>query len=85
MLYLGDISYSLYLVHGPILHTLGYMTLNLVWFYVTGHDDWGYTIGCLITGVFEAIMVIYAADRFHAGVDAPILRFVKWLQKRVVA
>jgi peptidoglycan/LPS O-acetylase OafA/YrhL len=51
--YLGEISYSLYIVHEPLLHVLGYGIVNVAW-NVTGKDtgfqyQLGFSLGLLLT------------------------------------
>ncbi|KAI5366637.1 putative acyltransferase 3 domain-containing protein [Septoria linicola] len=45
-LYLGKIMFALYLVHGTVLHAVGYAIPHLVWTLVGGHDSsWKWMFG----------------------------------------
>lgn len=83
MQYLGRISYALYLMHGPVLHTVGYAIHRWAWG-VTGTDAEGvaYEAGFALAAVVIVPVVIWAADVFWRSVDAPVVRFAKWLEVR---
>ncbi|KAK3373349.1 acyltransferase [Lasiosphaeria ovina] len=81
--YLGRISYAVYLVHGPVMHTLGYAFERAVWTHITGvQSEFAYVAGFMIASVFVISSVISAADLFWRAVDAPVVRFSRWLEAR---
>ena len=68
--YLGKTSYALYIVHGPLIHIVGYSVTPNVWRYITGMEtafQWwlGLGIGSAILGICVAV----AADWFWRVVD----------------
>lgn len=77
--YFGRISFSLYLMHGPVLHTFGYATERWMWS-ITGIEGAAYNWGFVLASVFVVPMVIWAADVFWRAVDTPTMRFAKWLE-----
>ena len=81
--YFGRISFSLYLVHGPLLHIMGYRLFAWVWSN-TGRDGMlAYCAGFGIAyGVFFAV-VVWVADIFWRAVDVRSVRFASWLERRV--
>jgi peptidoglycan/LPS O-acetylase OafA/YrhL len=79
--YLGRISYAVYLMHGPVLHTLGYAIERWAWG-LTGTEGRAYVAGFILASVFVAPIVIWVSDVFWRAVDAPTVRFAKWLEKR---
>lgn len=81
--YLGRISYSLYIVHGPLIHTIGYWLFPTMW-NLTGHEEpWRYVIGFLAAyATFLAVAVI-VADLFWRAIDAPSVRFAKAVHGKV--
>jgi peptidoglycan/LPS O-acetylase OafA/YrhL len=79
--YLGQISYSMYLMHGPVLHTVGYAVERGVWD-VMGTEGGRYAGGFAVAAVVVVPVVIWAADVFWRAVDAPVVRFAKWLEGR---
>ncbi|KAK2839222.1 hypothetical protein FQN49_006355 [Arthroderma sp. PD_2] len=82
--YLGKISYALYLMHGPAMHTVGYMLEN--WAYsVTGVDGNWYNAGFILGACFCVPTVIWWADVFWRAVDIPAVRFAKWLEQKCIA
>jgi peptidoglycan/LPS O-acetylase OafA/YrhL len=81
--YLGSISYSLYIVHGPLIHTLGYAVFPLFWS-ITGRDEtWRYIVGFTAAYVVLVGVVIWVADVFWRTVDMPCVRLGKRFEKFV--
>ncbi|KAF4632894.1 hypothetical protein G7Y89_g5231 [Cudoniella acicularis] len=73
--YLGDISYALYIVHGPILFTAG------TWFYDTyGQVEGIWQWGAAFAGaaLFNTILCVWAGDLFWRGIDVKSVEFAKW-------
>lgn len=63
--YIGSISFLLYLVHGPVLHLLGYsLVLKL-------QKAMGGELGLALALVFLTPIVIWIADLFWRAVDKP--------------
>ncbi|KAI1845207.1 hypothetical protein JX266_008754 [Neoarthrinium moseri] len=77
--YFGRISYALYLMHGPVIHTAGYMVERWAWS-VTGTDGAAYTRGFMLASAFNIPLVIWAADVFCRAFDVPTVKFAKWLE-----
>ncbi|KAI0842548.1 acyltransferase [Hypoxylon sp. FL0890] len=80
--YFGRISYALYLMHGPVMHTVGYMVEKRAWDY-TGTEGSSYNWGMVLASVIDIPLVIWAADIFWRAVDAPTVRFTKWLETKL--
>lgn len=83
--YLGKISYALYLVHGCYIHTGGYLIEKFIYDNVTGLEGNQYNIGFTISGCIALPIVIWWADVFWRGVDAPSVKFAKWIETQVKA
>jgi peptidoglycan/LPS O-acetylase OafA/YrhL len=66
--YLGQISFSLYLIHVPLIGSL--MTLFIVRFYVPPHD----TIIIILAAVLIVPVVLMCADLMNRFVDVPSVR-----------
>lgn len=81
--YLGKISYAIYLMHGPVMHTVGYGIERWAWG-ITGTEGHWYTIGFVLASVFVIPSVVWVADVFWRAIDAPIVRFAKWLETKCV-
>ena len=80
--YFGRISYALYLMHGPVIHTVGFMVERRIWDF-TGTEDSAYNLGCVLASFINIPLVIWAADIFWRAVDAPTVRFTKWLETKL--
>ena len=80
--YLGNISYALYIVHGPMLDLLAGKTMPFAWT-VVGHSDtgmWTRTVGWFVGLCFLGVPVMWVADLFWRAVDATSVEFAKWLE-----
>ncbi|KAI2472119.1 acyltransferase family-domain-containing protein [Annulohypoxylon bovei var. microspora] len=76
--YLGRISYSLYLVHLVILHTLGFR-IGKIFVELIGSDTgWGYFIAILATSISFWFVTIWVADLGWRFVDAKVVRALSW-------
>lgn len=90
--YLGRVSYSFYLIHGPLLWSVGvrmYAACGLARRYqqIRSWDNWmklpkigplGMEIRWLLPMIFMLIVTLAAADLFTQLVDEPSIRFVQW-------
>ncbi|CAN8106255.1 unnamed protein product [Discula destructiva] len=81
--YLGKISYAIYLMHGPVLHTVGYSIEKWAW-RMTGTEGPWYVVGFGLAALGVVPCVVWAADVFWRAVDAPVVRFAKWLEGQCV-
>jgi peptidoglycan/LPS O-acetylase OafA/YrhL len=80
--YLGKISFSLYLIHGSVIHTLGYSLLETSW-RVIGEDR---PETCfVIMAVCVTVVSIWWADIFMRLADTPSVTFARWLEGKCVA
>ncbi|KAH9864540.1 hypothetical protein J1614_010475 [Plenodomus biglobosus] len=80
--YLGKISFPLYLVHGPLNHMIGYRLVPFYWHF-TGSDTFvSYETGVLLAGCTVAVILIWFADFLERVVDQPSVNFGRWLQKQ---
>ncbi|KAI5242359.1 hypothetical protein E4T43_04826 [Aureobasidium subglaciale] len=82
--YLGRISFSLYLVHGAIIHTLHYGLLEILWSVIGTDTNLKKEIAFGCSAVCVMGMVVWVADLFMRGVDGPSVRFARWLEGKLV-
>jgi peptidoglycan/LPS O-acetylase OafA/YrhL len=80
--YLARISFSLYLVHGPLLHLYGYYVPILVWKVLDRKSTIGYCAGILIGWCVNLAFALWAADVFYREVDLRCVRIAKWLEEK---
>ena len=85
ILYLGRISYALYLVHGNVRRIVLYPAMPYIW-NITGGKE---TSGQLVYGMFLGLLLtwpftIWLSDIFYRAVDMPSVRFARWLESKVV-
>ncbi|OJD11975.1 hypothetical protein AJ78_07358 [Emergomyces pasteurianus Ep9510] len=82
--YLGKISYAFYIVHGPILHSLGWSLMPNIW-EVTGKEtDAQFCVGLLIGWLICLSVSIWVADLFWRGVDTPAVKFAKRVERQLM-
>lgn len=67
--YLGRISYSLYILHGPLLHLFGYRVFLAVWKGMGSDTRTSFFFGGLISYLIVLFVVIWIADLFCRGID----------------
>lgn len=61
--YLGKISFSFYLVHGPVLHSLGFWIMPLLF------RDFGRPVGFMMGWFMLLSVTLYLSGLFHRKVD----------------
>lgn len=77
--YLGKISYAIYLVHGPVMHSCGYMMER--WAYDwSGLEGYQYNWGFALSTALCVPAVVFWADVFWRAFDIPTVKFAKWLE-----
>ncbi|KAG8624355.1 hypothetical protein KVT40_007422 [Elsinoe batatas] len=77
--YLGRISFALYLVHGPVLRSLGYSLAFKLW-QVVGREGWRYHFCVCLTGMVVGPVTIGVANVFCRRVDEPVVRLARWVE-----
>ena len=63
--YLGRISYSLYIVHGPLNHIIGYAVTPTIWQQLTGNEtNWQWSLGLVMGTSILLPCVIVCAELY---------------------
>lgn len=82
LLYLGRISFALYLVHMPILITVGWRLVPSIWS-ITGRDSQiQKCTGLLVAFSIVLLLVVWAADLFCRFVDKPCIALARKFEAR---
>ncbi|EAW10319.1 acyltransferase family protein [Aspergillus clavatus NRRL 1] len=81
--YLGKISYAFYIVHGPILHSLGYSLMPNIWSITGKNTDFRYCLGFFIGWLICLPVSLWAGDVFWRAVDIPSVKFARWLEDKL--
>lgn len=81
-LYLGTISYSLYLVHVKILYTLGWHIVPKIIAFFGEETILQRILGHLIGGSLLGFIIVWAADVFSRGVDEKVVKFIRRATKK---
>lgn len=82
--YLGNISYALYLMHGFVLKTVGYLAVYSFWEYTGKETLFQYELGFVLGGLVVIPLTVYLSDLFWKHVDMPIVRFTRWLENKLL-
>lgn len=82
--YLGRISFAFYIVHGPILHSLGYSIMPNIWLMTGKETDARYCAGFVVGYAICLAVSVWAGDVFWRAVDVPSVRFSRWVESRVI-
>lgn len=83
--YLGKISFSMYLLHGNIIHTLGYGLLEFFWGLIGMETYLQKETGFVLAAICVLAFTIWSADIFTRLVDTPSVKFAKWLESKCLA
>lgn len=82
--FLGKISFPLYVCHGFIIHTFGYMLMDWVWDSTGAYDDWyRFQLGFAFSALCTAGVTIWISHIFLRVVDVRCVKFAKWLEKQI--
>lgn len=87
--YLGDISFSLYLMHGPMQAVLEWRIVPGIWhFFVDpeaeSYDMWPYTMSWACGLLILAPITIWVSDIFWRFVDVRSVHFARWLERKCI-
>lgn len=82
--YLGRrVSFSLYLIHGPLLWSLGLKFGHFALGFTGEDSDWEYVLGILSAACLWWAVSIYLADLTTTHIDDNCVRFFKWPYARL--
>ena len=82
--YLGKISYSLYIVHGPVIHSFGYLCFNYMWTRTGKEVVWRYCVGFGCGYFVTVIAIIWVADITWRGIDTRCVKLARWLDAKLL-
>ncbi|KAJ5503408.1 Acyltransferase 3 [Penicillium fimorum] len=83
--YLGKISFAFYVVHGPVLHCLGYSIMPHIWNLTGKETNFQYCLGFLIGWLICLPVAIWLGDVFWRAVDIPSVKFARSLEDRLIS
>ena len=83
--YLGKISFSLYLVHGFVIHTVYYALIEVLWGVVGDETDMRKEVAFGVALVVVTGCLVWVSDVFMRLVDMPSVRFARWVENKLIA
>lgn len=78
-LYLGRISFAVYIVHGPVLLSIGYVVPVWIWRNFS-EGPIGFMLGLVAAEFVTIALSIWIADVFQREVEGRCVRFTKWIE-----
>lgn len=78
--YLGKISYAMYIMHGPVIHTIGWGMMGVFWNLFGSETRTQWEMGFALSALITFPCIIWAADIFWRAVDIPCVKFARWLE-----
>ena len=83
--YVGKLSFALYLVHGPVIRSLGYVVIPPVKRGLGAQESMlGFCAAWFVCAVCVGVVVWWVADLFERVVDAPSVWFGRWVERKCV-
>lgn len=83
--YLGRISFAVYILHGPILQSLGLLAMSTARKYIGKGTLGEECLGFLLAAVLVLPTVFWSADVFWRLVDVPCKRFSSWIEEKFMS
>lgn len=83
--YLGKISFSLYLVHGFVIHTVYYALIEVLWGTVGDETDMQKEVAFGVALVIVTVALVWVSDVFMRVVDMPSVKFARWVENKLTA
>jgi peptidoglycan/LPS O-acetylase OafA/YrhL len=81
--YLGNISFSLYIVHGNVRRSVSYALMPTLVRVTNGDESkLGYAICVLVNLLITYPLVFWLADMWWRGIDIPSMKLARWLEEK---
>ncbi|KAF2124323.1 hypothetical protein P153DRAFT_302702, partial [Dothidotthia symphoricarpi CBS 119687] len=81
-IYLGKMSFPLYIIHGPSNHILGTWLVQFFWGFTGNATSFTYELGVVVAFCTEAVAVVWLSDILTRTVDIPCAKLGRTLQHR---
>ena len=81
-LYLGRISFAIYILHGPVLLSIGYAVPIWIWRNF-GEGPIGFMLGLIGAEVVTIALSIWLADVFQREIEGRCIKATKWIEKHM--
>lgn len=83
--YLGRLSLSIYIVHGPVMHSLGLVVITSSWKYTGKDTPLQKAVNFLACATIVIPAIFLVAELFWRLVDKPCGKFTRWVERKLVS
>lgn len=80
--YFGRIAYALYLVHGPVIHIIGFRVEAMAWELTGWSTPMRYNLGFILASMVIIPLTVWVADLFWRAIDIPSVKFARWMERK---
>ncbi|KAJ6782694.1 hypothetical protein PWT90_02456 [Aphanocladium album] len=81
--YLGSISFSLYIVHGPVLHMVSFAVVPALWRIIGSDTDFRYNVAVFAGNGISYLILLWVADLFYTHVDMSAVKLSRQFEQAV--
>lgn len=81
--YLGSISFSLYIMHGPVLHIISYALVPALWRIIGQGTDFRYNLAVFAGNGLAYLILLWIADLFYTHVDMSAVKLSRQFEQAV--
>lgn len=82
--YLGNISFSVYLVHEPLLHVVGFWTVPFCWQFTGSETTVQYQCGFVLALLSTGLILIWFADLFKRTIEKGCSLVADWVEQSIL-
>lgn len=81
--YLGSISFSLYIVYGPVLHMIGFVVVPALWRIIGQDTAFRYNLAVVTGNGVAYLIVLWTADLFYTYVDMSAIKLSRHIEQAI--
>ncbi|KAG8162416.1 hypothetical protein KVR01_008181 [Diaporthe batatas] len=83
--YFGKISFSLYIIHEPLLHVFGFFTVQFIWNFTGKETILQYQAGLILAMAVNFFVLVWLADLFWRHIEGFCARIASLVERSAFA